>query len=63
LQVWCEDAEAAYAATGQMDIAQFTTATNALRRLLSDIGLERRARDVTPDLRTYLAGKTGSAAA
>jgi hypothetical protein len=54
LQVWCEDAEAAYAATGEMGIAQFTTATNALRRLLSDIGLERRARDVTPSVADYV---------
>jgi hypothetical protein len=54
LQVWCEDAEAAYAATGEMDIATFTTATNALRRLLSDIGLERRAKDVTPSVADYV---------
>jgi phage host-nuclease inhibitor protein Gam len=48
LQVWCEAEEAQYAQTGKLDISTFTTATNALRRLLSDIGLERRAKDVTP---------------
>jgi len=48
LQVWCEDQEASYAATGDLDVSTFTTATNTLRRLLTDIGLERRARDVTP---------------
>jgi hypothetical protein len=56
LQVWCEDAEAAYAITGELDIGQFTTATNAMRRLLADIGLERRAHDVT-DLAAYLAAR------
>lgn len=55
IQLWCESAEAEYAETGALDIAAFTTATNALRRLLADIGLERRAKDVTPDLRTYIA--------
>ena len=28
-----------------------------MRRLLESVGLERRARDVTPDLHAYLAGK------
>ncbi len=54
LQVWCEDCEAGYATTGDLDISSFTTATNALRRLLSDIGLERRQRDVTPDFSSYV---------
>jgi hypothetical protein len=55
LQVWCEGAEASYAETGELDISVFTTATNAMRRLLADIGLERRARDVTPPtLNDYL---------
>ncbi|MGB3445203.1 MAG: hypothetical protein WBA48_00715 [Xanthobacteraceae bacterium] len=58
LQLWCEDAEAGYAGTGDLDIATFTTATNALRRLLADIGLERRARDVTPDLSMYLRNRS-----
>lgn len=53
LQVWLEDAEASYAGSGDLDIATYTTASNAMRRLLSDIGLQRRARDVTPDLTAY----------
>jgi uncharacterized protein YjiS (DUF1127 family) len=57
LAVWCEQAEADLASGKDIDIGEFTTATNALRRLLSDIGLERRARDVTPDLKAYLAGR------
>lgn len=58
LQIWCEDCEAGYATTGELDISSFTTATNALRRLLADIGLERRQRDVTPDLSDYIDGGT-----
>jgi hypothetical protein len=50
LAVWCELAEARMAKGDDLDIGEFTTATNALRRLLADLGLERRARDVTPSL-------------
>jgi hypothetical protein len=57
LAVWCESAEAAMANGGSLDIAAFSTATNTLRRLLCDLGLERRLRDVTPSLHQYLAGK------
>jgi len=53
LQVWLEDAEAAYAKSGQLDIATYTTASNALRRLLADIGLERKTKDVL-DLDAYV---------
>jgi hypothetical protein len=63
LQVWCESIEVEYAETGALDIATFTTATNALRRLLADIGLERRARDVTPDIDAYLNHRAKEAAA
>jgi hypothetical protein len=54
LAVWRELAEASMAKGEDLDIAEFTTATNALRRLLADLGLERRARDVTPHLHDYL---------
>lgn len=57
LAVWCEQAEADQAQGGEFDVASYTTAANTMRRLLSDLGLERRARDVTPDLQTYIAGK------
>jgi hypothetical protein len=49
LAVWCEQSEAGLAQGKPLDIAEFTTAVNALRRLLADTGLERRSRDVTPD--------------
>ncbi|WP_202354062.1 hypothetical protein [Mesorhizobium sp. 113-3-3] len=56
LAIWCEEAEASMANGGDIDISEFTTATNALRRLLADIGLERRARDITPSLADIIAG-------
>jgi hypothetical protein len=31
--------------------------SNTLRRLLESVGLKRRPKDVTPDLKTYLASK------
>jgi hypothetical protein len=55
LGVWCEQCEAGLAQGGDLDIVAFTTATNALRRLLADLGLERRARDVTPSVAEYVA--------
>lgn len=54
LAVWCESCEAQMAAGAELDIAAFTTAANSLRRLLADLGIERRARDVTPSLSEYL---------
>lgn len=57
LAVWCEQAEAGQAQGADLDVATYTTATNALRRLLADLGLERRARDITPALSDYIAGK------
>ena len=60
LAVWCEQAEAAFANGADLDIAAFTTATNSLRRLLADLGLERKAKDITPSLSQYIAAKAGS---
>jgi hypothetical protein len=41
---------------GMLDLYQRTA--NSLRRMLETLGLKRRAKDVTPDLRTYLASRT-----
>jgi hypothetical protein len=60
LAVWCEQAEADMANGAEIDIGEFTTATNALRRLLADIGLERMARNITPSLRDYVSGKAAA---
>ena len=57
LAVWCEQAEADQAQGEELDVAAYTTATNTLRRLMADLGLERKARDVTPSLQDYIAGK------
>ena len=58
LCVWCEVAEAAMAAGDEVDIGEYGTAANAMRRLLVDLGLERRAKDVTPSLASYLNQRT-----
>jgi hypothetical protein len=55
LAVWCEQAKAGVARGEKLDIGEFTTATNTLRRLLNDLGLERRMRDITPTIDSYLA--------
>lgn len=60
LSVWCEEQEAVQASGGEFDVERFNGATNTLRRLLADLGLERKARDVTPDLQTYIRGKAAS---
>ena len=55
LAVWCEQAEAEAAGGKTLNIAEYATATNTLRRLLLDLGLERRMRDITPRIDAYLA--------
>ena len=47
LIVWTEAVEAKLAGGADFDIAAYTTACNTLRRLLADIGLERKAKDIT----------------
>src|ERR1700737_3068371 len=59
LCVVCEQAEAEMVAGGVLDLAEFTTASNSLRRLLRDLGLERRAKDITPTLEKYLTSGLG----
>ena len=58
LTVELEHLELAFALAGaatpeQLDLYQRTA--NSLRRLLESVGIERRARDVTPSLSEYLA--------
>src|SRR5260221_13400597 len=40
-----------------IDPGLFATLTNSERRLYETVGLKRRARDVTPSLEGYIAGK------
>ena len=48
LAVWCEQAELGLARGEKLDIGEHATATNTLRRLLLDLGLERRMRADKP---------------
>jgi hypothetical protein len=61
LMTWCEQQEAEHANSGKLDIQVYTTAVNSLRRLLSDLGLERVARDV-PSLNEWLRQRETDAA-
>ena len=56
LAIWCEEREGELATGAEFDAGQYATISNALRRILADLGLERRSRDVTPTLDQYLAG-------
>lgn len=56
------DMAASYLAGEGADLALYATLANSQRRLLADLGLERRANDVTPDLRRYVQAKTLEAA-
>ena len=56
LAVWSEERESDLANGIDFDAVQYATISNAMRRLLADLGLERRARDVT-SLSDYIAGK------
>lgn len=49
LIVWCRSARLGLLLGGDgFNVGQYTTATNALRRLLGDIGQEAKLKDVTP---------------
>lgn len=61
LTAWAEQAEGEFARTGELDVQQFTTAVNALRRLLADLGLERQSKNITPTLEEYLQEREGEA--
>jgi hypothetical protein len=57
LIVWCRNARLALLKGEDFDVGKYTTATNSLRRLLADIGQERKLKDITPDLHSYLKQK------
>ena len=52
---WCDQQEAALVNGDAVDVTQWLSAVDRHRRLLTTVGLERTARDVTPDLQTYIA--------
>ena len=64
LTVELERMEAKFATAGEatpaeLDAYQRTSST--LRRMLESLGLKRRPRDVTPDLKDYIEGKARAA--
>ena len=61
LSVECLIAESHQAAGNRLDLDTFIPAVNALNRTLGNLGLRRRQRDVTPDLRSYLNTKAEAA--
>jgi hypothetical protein len=58
----CEHYEAAWLQGSNVDVTAYCTLTNALHRLLKTVGLERRPRDVTPELSKYIAAKAAAPA-
>jgi len=52
-----KDASACYLSGDPVDLAEFMALTNAQRRLLSDLGLERKQRDVSPSVRDLMEGR------
>ena len=52
-----EHIETTWLAGGGIDLAGYATLANVQRRLLVTVGLQRRPRDVTPDLDDYVASR------
>jgi hypothetical protein len=52
--------EAEAANGGEIDLDTYGQLTDRLGRVLSRLGIKRQPRDVTPDLRSYLAAKRGA---
>jgi hypothetical protein len=64
LIVECERMEEKFAIAGGAEpdeLELFQRCANTSRRLLQTLGLERRARDITPNLQEYLRGKATEA--
>lgn len=57
LGAYIEDAEARWIAGEPFEPNEYLAAINVQRRVLATLGLERRARDITPSLATYIAAK------
>jgi hypothetical protein len=53
-----EDMEARWLSGRPLDVAAYCALVNVQRRLLTTVGLQRRPRDVTPDLAAYVAANT-----
>ncbi|WP_293875879.1 hypothetical protein [Sphingomonas sp. UBA978] len=62
LAIWCEQQDAAAGLGTPIDVKAYTTASNTLRRLLETLGIERRARNITPTLSEYAARRAAEKA-
>ena len=51
---WCGHSRASLLRGEEFDLNNYTRAVNSLRRLLADIGQERRLKDVTPSISAYV---------
>jgi hypothetical protein len=60
LAIWCEAREAELAQGNDFDAGAYATIANSLRRLLTDLGLERQMRDAAPTLEQYLRDRSAS---
>jgi hypothetical protein len=58
LGAYIESCEVKWLGGAAVELQDYLAAINAQRRVLATIGLERRARNVTPDLHDYLAAKS-----
>jgi hypothetical protein len=52
-----QDMETAWLSGRGLDVAAYTTLSNTQSRILKMLGLERRSRDVTLDLKTYMEAR------
>jgi hypothetical protein len=57
LCVLCEAMEASVLRGDDVDVDEFGRASGHARRLGETLGLQRRPKDITPDLQSYLASK------
>jgi hypothetical protein len=65
LTVELERMESRFALDGQAspeDLDLYQRTAGNLRRLLESLGMQRRAKDITPDLKSYVAARGQSAA-
>jgi hypothetical protein len=57
LEIQLEQLECCMSQGDDVDIEIYGRIASHLRRILETLGVERKSKDVTPDLRSYLAGK------
>jgi hypothetical protein len=60
LQVVCEVADHAFLEGKSLDSDAYTKNTNTLRRMLMDLGLDRKTNSGVTDLSRYLASRVGN---